>query len=497
MNFTPVRTPVCRKPTTVSKHDVPCSFSGPTKWKRMSFLDSMESTPLPSTEDRLAVLCPSQELLEYYQKKMTECEEENEELLKKLELYKAACDAQHKLEWDLQQREEEIAELQKALSDIQVCLFQEREHVLRLYSENDRLRIREIEDKKKIQNLLALVGTDTGEVTYFYKEPPNKVSIHSKTIQAIGICEQNESSSAFRADSKVNKKKPAMREKEESSEQYQRDIQTLILQVESLQAQLEEQTKLSREQVEGLMEDRRIRIEEIQVHHQRNQDKIKELTKKKLHLTDLLSSSSTGDMLSLRLEKHNKTKTIFDILELVFTLSQLRSWSQGEKKKKKKKKKSLPLRHETNENQKDYMKSLKDKLVQEKKLSNMYQEQCISLEEELARIREEEGVRREIFKDRTNKMGKRLQVMTRRYEALENRRILEVEGFKTDIKILRQKLKHLEQILYKATLNAQANQDLAILCEVRDSNRRAHKLQGELKNLKSKVFGLENELRLC
>lgn len=35
---------------------------------------------------------------------------------------------------------------------------------------------RELEDKKKIQTLLALVGTDTGEVTYFYKEPPNKVS---------------------------------------------------------------------------------------------------------------------------------------------------------------------------------------------------------------------------------------------------------------------------------------------------------------------------------
>jgi coiled-coil domain-containing protein 77 len=35
---------------------------------------------------------------------------------------------------------------------------------------------RELEDKKKIQNLLALVGTDTGEVTYFCKEPPHKVS---------------------------------------------------------------------------------------------------------------------------------------------------------------------------------------------------------------------------------------------------------------------------------------------------------------------------------
>uniref|UniRef100_D6RHN3 Coiled-coil domain containing 77 n=1 Tax=Mus musculus TaxID=10090 RepID=D6RHN3_MOUSE len=155
MNFTPTRTPICRK------------------WKKMA--DSMESTPLPSVEDRLAVLCPSQELLEYYQKKMANCESENEDLLKKLELYREACEEQHKLEWNLQQREEEIAELQKALSDMQVCLFQEREHVLRLYSENDRLRIRELEDKKKIQNLLALVGPDAGEVTYFHKEPPHRI----------------------------------------------------------------------------------------------------------------------------------------------------------------------------------------------------------------------------------------------------------------------------------------------------------------------------------
>ncbi len=87
---------ISHRPTPVSKQDVTCGFSGPTKWKRMSFLDSVESTPLPSTEDRLAVLCPSQELLEYYQKKMAECEAENEDLLKKLELYKEACEAQVK-----------------------------------------------------------------------------------------------------------------------------------------------------------------------------------------------------------------------------------------------------------------------------------------------------------------------------------------------------------------------------------------------------------------
>ncbi|XP_034790970.1 coiled-coil domain-containing protein 77 isoform X1 [Pan paniscus] len=517
MNFTPTHTPVCRKRTVVSKRGV--AVSGPTKRRGMA--DSLESTPLPSPEDHLAKLHPSKELLEYYQKKMAECEAENEDLLNKLELYKEACEGQHKLECDLQQREEEIAELQKALSDMQVCLFQEREHVLRLYSENDRLRISnshipvtpvpgthystlhvhefddfrcltELEDKKKIQNLLALVGTDAGEVTYFCKEPPHKVTILQKTIQAVGECEQSESS-AFKADPKISKRRPS-RERKESSEHYQRDIQTLILQVEALQAQLGEQTKLSREQIEGLVEDRRIHLEEIQVQHQRNQNKIKELTKN-LHHTQELLYESTKDFLQLRSENQNKEKSW--MLEKDNLMSKIKQYRVQCKKKEDKIGKVLPVMHESHHAQSEYIKSLKDKLVQEKKLSNMYQEQCISLEEELARIREEEGMRREIFKDRTNKMGKRLQIMTKRYEALERRRILEVEGFKTDIKVLRQKLKDLEQMLYKATVNARANQDLALLCEVRDSNRRAHKIQGELKNLKSKVFGLENELRLC
>ena len=46
------------------------------------------------------------------------------------------------------------------------------EYIMSTFCEN----CRELEDKRKIQNLLALVGTDIREVTYFYKEPPHKVS---------------------------------------------------------------------------------------------------------------------------------------------------------------------------------------------------------------------------------------------------------------------------------------------------------------------------------
>ena len=48
-------------------------------------------------------------------------------------------------------------------------------------------------------------------------------------------------------------------------------------------------------------------------------------------------------------------------------------------------------------------------------------------------------------------MTKRLQLMNARYQDLERRRALEVEGFQTDIKNLRQRLKDVERQLYKVS----------------------------------------------
>ena len=43
--------------------------------------------------------------------------------------------------------------------------MQEREQVLRLYSENDRLKIREVGDRKRIQQLIAIAGPAAAEVS--------------------------------------------------------------------------------------------------------------------------------------------------------------------------------------------------------------------------------------------------------------------------------------------------------------------------------------------
>ncbi|NP_001086567.1 coiled-coil domain-containing protein 77 [Xenopus laevis] len=463
-----------------------------------------DSTPLPPINERLAFLRPSRELLEYYRKKIAEFDEEHEDLVKRLEQYKATYEEQHKLQWEMRQREEEIAELQKALSDMQVYLFQEREHVLRLYSENDRLKIRELEDRKKIQKLLALVGTSEGDITYFHKEPPSKVTIPQRTVQSGDPFDRKVQRSGRAGVKQVPLKAPGKQDRTKAAEKE--DPQILLLQVEALQAQLEEQTRLSKEQIETLLEDRKVRMEEAQVQHQRDQDKMKAMTDK-LNKTQKLLYESTRDFLQLKFEcRANEKSWMAEKDRLLRELDRCREQlafsidpEQEREHEREHEREILRLslaEKATRSSHSEEVKSLTEQLAQAHRLSEMYREQCVTLEDELGRIREEGDVGREIFKERSDKVAKRLQLMTQRYEALEKRRNMEVEGYKTDIKLLRQRLKDVEKQLFKVTLNIGPDQDLAILDAVRQGNKKTQKIQGELRNLKAKIYGLENELRI-
>ncbi|NWT60894.1 CCD77 protein, partial [Erythrocercus mccallii] len=452
-------------------------------------------TPLPSVSERLGHLHPSHELLEYYRKKIADFDEEHEELIKRLEKYKQTYDEQHQLQWEVQHLEEEIAELQKALSDMQVFLFQEKEQVLRLYSENDRLKLRELEDRKKIQQLLAILGTNKGDVTYFHKEPPHKAS-------SISLPTRTQICHAWKVGTEKSTSKPAAKgEKPESSERYQKDEETLLLQVKALQAQLEEQTRLTKEQIEALLEDRRIQMEEAEVRHRRDQDRIKAVTEK-LHKTQNLLYESTRDFLQLKFDARANEKAWMaekDTLlrKLSKGLDHLVFSTESGKIKHRELKKMLQTNDGASKQHSREIKLLQDKLMQEKHLSHMYREQCVSLEGEVARICEERDAGKELFKERSEKMGKRLKLMTQRCEALEKRRSMEVEGFKNDIKRLQQKVKDVEKHIYKVALNLGPEQDFAVLREVRQGNRLTRRIQGELKDLKAKIYSLEDELRHC
>ncbi|KAJ7418012.1 Coiled-coil domain-containing protein 77 [Willisornis vidua] len=454
-------------------------------------------TPLPSVSERLARLHPSRELLEYYHKKIAAFDEEQEDLLKRLERYKETYDDQCKLQWEVRQLEKEISKLQKALSDMQVYLFQEREHVLRLHSENDRLKISQRKSRSLMEvqilivchqfELEVLTEADSGGLTLAGCQVPIKTLYHSPA--------------PLDREEKIKPKAHGSRLLFCKGQQSHKNEKMLLAQVQALQAQIEEQTQLSKEQVEALLEDRRIHMEEAEVQHQRDQETIKAMTEK-LQKTQTLLYESTRDFLQLKFEARANEKAWMaekdcllrqlgkDVDHLVFS-------SESGKKKRRGTKKMLQADDGASKLQSREVKSLQEKLMQEQHLSHMYRQQCVTLEGELARIREELDAGRELFKERSEKMGKRLKLMTQRCEALEKRRNMEVEGFKNDVKQLQQKLKDVEKQMYKVAVNLGPDQDLAILREVRHGNRLTRKIQGELKDLKAKIYCLENELRIC
>ena len=227
------------------------------------------------------------------------------------------------------------------------------------------------------------------------------------------------------------------------------DNQTLLLQIESLQAQLEEQTKLAKEQVDALLEDRRVHMEEQQAQRERDTDKIK-MMQEKLRKTHDLLYDSTKDFLELKYEiRANERHWMVERDRLVQEIEHLRQQVDVSSES------VLEVSGEVFEPRQAQLiavQSLRHQLEQSQKLAEMYREQCIGLEDELARIRERTDVSEDIFKERAEKMSKRLVLMNSRYESLEKRRALEVEGFKTDIKMLRDKLKNVEKQLFKVRM---------------------------------------------
>ena len=107
---------------------------------------------------------PSVELLAFYRAKVAAHEGDRRDLLSRLADAEAAGAELQRLRWEAREREEEVRELQRALSDARLALLDEREQALRLAAENDGLKAQEVEDRRRIAHLLALTEPLTHEV---------------------------------------------------------------------------------------------------------------------------------------------------------------------------------------------------------------------------------------------------------------------------------------------------------------------------------------------
>ncbi|KAL6765160.1 centriole proteome protein [Haematococcus lacustris] len=195
------------------------------------------------------------QLLAYYKNRVEEFEKERAEMVESVHRCSVQAAETHRLEWENRQRADEIRELQKALSDAHAFLFEERQRLLALQAENDELRLQELEDRKRIQQLLA--GSDS--------KARQQASSYS--------------------------------------------VEALLLKIESLQAQLQEHKQLGNERVAALVEDRRIREAEEVAHRSHCNQQLEQLASKLGKVEEQLRLT-TCDFIRARRDKQAAEETI-------------------------------------------------------------------------------------------------------------------------------------------------------------------------------------------
>ena len=86
-------------------------------------------------------------------------------------------------------------------------------------------------------------------------------------------------------------------------------------------------------------------------------------------------------------------------------------------------------------------------LAETKKITEDYRMQLLAMDAEMTNLKDLANANKEVLKSRTKSMVDTVDTLKERYESLEKRRKNEGEGYQSDIKLLKQKLEHLEQKL--------------------------------------------------
>ncbi|KAL7063153.1 hypothetical protein AAHC03_0790 [Spirometra sp. Aus1] len=493
-------------------------------------------------------------LLSYYRNKMEALTMDNEAFQRRLEQIADVVGDQHTLQGKLRESEKLVGELKQNLSEMQVCLYQERDHVLRLYAENDRLKLRELDDRRKIQHLLQLSGLGPAEVTYFLSETTlpslNPSTTAEKTRDQaqpsaliINPVVPAEGTVEYIANGSVRKTGGHVRDRGDATEPnsshksdaersvprlehlaIQRELEFARGAIKALQRQLEEQTKNSRDEIESLIENQQSLILESQA--QLAKFKEKEITmENRLKRCQEMLCSSTKDFLQQRQKFRQAEKEWIlerDLLvrkqagipcakarrSEVQSAGDYRKLGSGKPARE-----WTAVDHLSGPDQVDgcdcehqkLITNLEFQLSQQQNLADMYREQVLQMEDKLIQLREENQVSKEAYQEHTERLHSQLRLSRQRYRDLERRRHLEVEGYQTDLDSLRKKLKDVEKKFLQMTLcrakdpdpraKSLDNVDLRILENVRQTSSRSKFLLNDLKSLKVLMYNLEDEMR--
>ena len=252
------------------------------------------------------MLPPTPELMEYYQQRCDEFVRLEEDYVARIQALETSVEEKHRARWQYLRAESEVEDLQQALSDAKLALFDEKERVAQLNAENDMLKIQELEDRQRIQQLLSLTQPVTNQVTLLKEKVPSHL-LRAPDFSSKGGTSGSHVGHHGAVDfgSKVADTHSAdfslmwPQDSSVSTVANGRGLRTVFLpsqnsealsyELQALRVQAEEQKRLWKEKEEVLLEDRRIKAAELKMIRQRHSEQRDELEKKIIELESELA----------------------------------------------------------------------------------------------------------------------------------------------------------------------------------------------------------------
>jgi len=108
-------------------------------------------------------------LMSYYRDRINEFDRRREEWLEKFNKVRTPQDEAHRQAWELQKRKDESIELKQTLEEEKLKLYNERQDIIDIIKENDQLKLKELQDRKKISEL-SMLGDPIEQEIVFYKD---------------------------------------------------------------------------------------------------------------------------------------------------------------------------------------------------------------------------------------------------------------------------------------------------------------------------------------
>ena len=271
------------------------------------------------------------------------------------------------------------------------------------------------------------------------------------------------------------------------ADEKQQIVRTIILpkEEENLLSQeilfLKKQQKQTREfyedQLNKMEESRKLKEEETRLQLMSASERIEELIRRNQKL-ETLNTDITKDFLHLKYEKSEIERRLYEELELVKLQNETLSSCVKDLSNKSQIEKELTKN--------DFERKTRE-------LSNVLRNQIRNYEDQNNLIKEQYKQVHNVFINKTKKLEESLKKMTNKYKLLESRRNNELEGYLTELTMIRNRIKSYEAYIHKIKMYTHGDRDkTAIIKEELDENEDG--FTKGINNLKNKINKFENDM---